>query len=490
LKKDNRSYSQILRSSVIFGGSQALTILIGLVRTKIIALLIGTAGIGIIGVLQSVVDVLRTGFSLGMDTAGVKEIAETESKGDKPRLDSTISRFNLWFRTTALLGLLTCIVLCFPISRWAFGDTGYAWHIAALSASVFFAVLTVGRSSVLQGLRKIPEMAKASVWGSLAGLVATIPLFFIWGIKGIVPALIISNLISFLSIEYYYRKQKISKVKISAKDAFSSGLSTLGLGIYIVTAGLVGTAAMFIVRAFITRNIDVDAAGLFQSAWVITNVYLGLVLRSMGTDFFPRLSALGSEKDKIKSLVNEQTYIVLVIASPLIVGLLLFSGFALQLLYSSEFLSAASLLQWQLLGSFLKVLSWPVAFIMLAGNRGRMFLLTEIVFYAAYLLSSYLLYPSYGLDAAGIGYLIAYVIYLPMVYLSGRKIAGFRWSNGVLIITMVNAVLISSAFCFVCFANDNIWLCLALFTLSLVYAFINLRKVFSMEDLKNWFRKE
>ncbi len=124
MKKDNTSYNQILKSTTIFGGSQVITILIGLIRTKIIAVLLGTMGIGLIGILQSVIDIMRSTYSLGMDTSGVKEIAMTSAKGDKTTLERTVSRFNLWFRTTALLALLTCIVLGYPISNWAFGNGG------------------------------------------------------------------------------------------------------------------------------------------------------------------------------------------------------------------------------------------------------------------------------------------------------------------------------------------------------------------------------
>lgn len=490
MKKDNASYNQILKSTTIFGGSQVITILIGLVRTKIIAVLLGTVGIGIIGVLQSVIDIMRSTYSLGMDTSGVKEIAETKAKEDKEILDRTVSRFNLWFRITALLALLTCIALCYPISNWAFGNGDYALHIALLSVSVFFVVITTGRSSILQGLRKIPEMAKTTIWGSFIGLIFTIPIYFIWGVKGIIPAFIVSSFISFLCVEYYYRKLHVKKINIPLKEAFSDGMGTLKLGLYIVISGLVGTVSMFLIRAFITRNIDVEATGLFQASWVITSVYLGLILRSMGSDFFPRLSAIVDNKAEVKKLVNEQSYIVSVIASPIIVGMLVFSGLVLKILYSSEFTAAATILQWQVLGTFLKVMSWPVAFIMLAKNKGLVFLITEVVFYVVYLLSAYLLYPQYGVDASGIGYFIAYVVYFPFVFWIGLQISGFHWNREVTIMTLINLVLICFAFHIAHYYTDSLLWGIGILCISLIYTFCNLRKVFSLEDLRNWFKKK
>jgi len=489
-EKSNTSYNQILKSTTIFGGSQVITILIGLVRTKIIAVLLGTVGIGIIGIFQSVIDMMRSAYSLGMDTAGVKEIAETKSKEDKATLDKTISRFNLWFRSTASLALLTCIVLCYPISNWAFGNGDYAVHIAGLSVSVFLVVITTGRSSILQGLRKIPQMAKSSIWGSLFGLIITIPIYYIWGIKGIIPAFIAGSLISFISVEYYYRKQNIQKVRIPIKEAFSGGLNTLKLGLYIVIAGVIGTVSMFMIRAFITKNVDVDATGLFQASWVITNVYLGLILRSMGSDFFPRLSAIIDDKKNVRSLVNEQSYIVLIIATPAIIGMLFFAGFILKVLYSSEFIFAETILRWQMLGTFFKLISWPIAFVMLAKNRGLIFLATEFIFYAIYLLSAYLLYPQYGIDASGIGYFIAYIVYFPVVFWAGYKISGFYWNKNILVMIVINLALIFFAFHTIYHYADNLFWGIGIFGISLLYSYYKLKQVFTFDDFKNWFKKK
>ncbi|MDR3058629.1 MAG: oligosaccharide flippase family protein [Prevotella sp.] len=356
---------------------------------------------------------------------------------------------------------------------------------------IFLAILTTGKSVILQGMRKIPEMAKSAILGSLFGLVFSVPIYFIFGLDGIIPAFIISGLISFFVVEFYYRKQSIENIKASNREAFKSGLNTLKLGLYIVFAGLISTISMFLMRGFITRNIDIEAAGLFQAAWAITNVYLGLILRSMGSDFFPRLSAIASDNNRVKGLVNEQSYIVLVIASPIIIGMLLFSDFALAALYSSEFTAANSVLCWQIAGTFFKVLSWPIAFIMLAKNKGLLFFMTEAVYYIVYLLSGYLLYPHYGLEAAGIGYLIAYIVYLPLVFIIGYRISEFNWKKSVVFMTLTNIILICAAFYIAQYMEEYKLLPGVIVLLaSLLYAYLNLRRVFSLEDLKKWFNRK
>lgn len=489
MKKDNTSYNQIIKTTTIFGGSQVLVVLIGLVRTKIIAVLLGPLGIGLMSIYQSVTDMIRSGCMLGMDTAGVKEIAEAAAKEDKSTFYKTIARFNKWFNISGLIALFICIVFCYPISLWAFDDGKYAIQIAILSGSVSMLILATGKSAILQGMRRISEMAKVAVLGGSIGLVATIPVYYFWRLEGIIPALIINAAIGLICAEYYYRKQGIKKVVISNREAFNSGLSTLKLGIYIVVSGFIATLSMFAIRAFISRNIDVDAAGLFQASWVITNVYFGLILRAMGSDFFPRLSAVSQEENEFKKLANEQSYIVLALASPVIVVLLLFSEPILSLLYSSQFVYADTVLKWQLLGTFFKIVGWPISFILLAKNRGFVFLITEIIFYTTYILSSYLLYPEYGLEAAGIGYFAAYAIYLPVMFFACRNISGFGWSKEVWRMILVNLLLVTASFCIAYFYKGNMLLCAVILTISFLHTYFRLKKVFSIEDLKNWFRK-
>ena len=303
-----------------------LVIIIGVIRAKAIALLLGPAGIGIIGIYQSIVDMIRASCGLGLDTGGVREVAAANSLEDKTLLGKTIYRLNWWFLVAAFIGLTACIALCRPISIWAFGTSEYILSIVLLSIPVFLAILTTGRSVIIQGLRKVSYMAQYEVWGSLVGLLVALPLYYFLGLKGIVLAFITTSLILYFFVEFYYKKLNLRLSKTPRKEVLEAGLSTLKLGVFIVISGVISTASMFLVRAYIVRSIDVEAAGLFQSAWTITTVYLGLVLKSMGADFFPRLSAIAENKTGITKLVNEQTYVVLVISVPVIIIMLFFQS--------------------------------------------------------------------------------------------------------------------------------------------------------------------
>lgn len=483
----NESYKQIVKSTGVFGSSQVIIILLGLIRTKFAAILLGALGLGLIGIYQSIVDIIRSISTLGVDTSGVKEIAETKANRNQEYFEKTVSIFRLWFTLTAFMGLFICVVFCFPISLWAFETPQYAMHIAALSLCVFFGVLATGRSVILQATRQIGYMAKAGIWTAFTSLVVIVPLYYVLGTKAIIPSLIFSSVALFFFSDYYFGKLRIKKVKADNQEAFKAGTNSLKLGIYILLSSILSTVAMFLIRTYIVRSDSLESAGLFQAVWAITTVYLGLLLKSMGTDFFPRLSAIANDNFKMKTLVNEQSYITSLVATPIIIALILSSHHILTLLYSTEFTDATILLRWQLLGSVFKIIAWPMAFILLAKNSGKLFIISEFIFYGAYLGTSYFLYPIYGIEALGIGYLASYVIYFVCIAIMGRIIADCSLDSQNTQIIAVSIILTTISFVALLYFNKGgILVCILTLIASCVYSAIMLNRVFSIEDLKRW----
>lgn len=491
MSERNDSYKQIVKATGIFGGSQIIIILLGIIRTKFAAFLLGALGVGLIGIFQSVVDMIRTISVLGVDTSGVKEIADTEANKSQEEHVKTISTSRLWFSLTAFLGLFICVAFCFPISLWAFQTPQYAMHVAGLSLCVFYGILATGKSVILQGLRQIGYMAKAGIWTALASLIIIVPMYYFMETRAIVPSLIIGSLLFYIFSDYYFRKLKIKKVSVNNQEAFEVGTNTLKLGLYILISSILSTIAMFIIRTYIARVDSIEYAGLFQAVWVITTVYLGLILKSMGADYYPRLSAISDQNNAVKTLVNEQSFIAILVSLPIIVGMILFSKFILTLFYSTEFIAASELLRWQLLGSIFKIISWPLAFILLAKNKGKLFLISEVIFYASYLSAAYLLYSTYSINAFGIAYLVAYIIYLLTVFVMAKYLTKFEWTPEITsIISISLAFVIASFIVLMYFDKLGFLLGIVFLFASTFYSFIKLRKVFTIEDLKNWINKK
>ena len=79
---ESSSYKQILRSSSIIGGASVVNILISLLRTKVVAVVLGPAGVGFIGLLVTLMATASTVASLGFGNVGTRQIAEAVGEDD------------------------------------------------------------------------------------------------------------------------------------------------------------------------------------------------------------------------------------------------------------------------------------------------------------------------------------------------------------------------------------------------------------------------
>ncbi|MFC1782479.1 O-antigen translocase [Planctomycetota bacterium] len=478
----NSSHKQILKATGIIGGAQVAEVLIRIARNKIIAVLLGPLGVGITGLYQSTIDLIRSATGFGLNFSAVRDIAQAAGTNDRQRISRTILILRRWVWFTGLLGMVVTLIFCKPLSRYTFGDEGYAWGIAVLSLVLIMFAVSEGQLALLQGLRQISMMARARVLGVLAGFCISVPLYWMMGVQGIVPAILFSVAASLFLSWFYSRRVPIHPVALSAKETFQGGLGMVRLGFFMVITGFATTAAMYLVRAFISNKSGLDGVGQFQAAWSLSTIYLGAVLQAMGTDYFPRLSSVSHDNTQMVRLANEQTEIALYIAGPLIVGMISFVSLVVTILYSGKFTETIGLLQWQLAGTFLKVICWPMGFIILAKGWGGVFIFTELCWNAIYLCLIYLCWDSFGLEITGMAFLLAYFIYIVIVFVLSRRLSGFIWYRSSF--TTVAVFLVITALAFLSsryIAGTKNYYIGGLLTLSGIgYSFYKLRKIIDL----------
>ncbi len=487
METDKTSFKQIAKSTSIFGGTQFANILLGIVRTKLLAVLLGTTGVGLIGMYQSIVDLVRSITGLGINFSSVKEIAEANRTEDDEHIGHTVTMMYRWLWLTGIAGMLLTIALSPWISDYVFGDRKHQLPICLISFSILSGTLSSGQLALLQGMRKIGSMAMASLYGAIGGLVTAVPLYWIFGLKGIVPAFLTASFIALFFTWLFARRISVKKVYQSYRESLQRGGGMVKLGVYTVLSVLVSNFTLFLLRSFILQNDGIGHVGLFQAVWSVSNIYLGGIMTSMAADYYPRLCNLNGDDSKTVRFTNEQTRFVLIVATPIIVMMLLIAPPLLNILYTNGFNAGSSLLRWQIFGTFLKVIIWPMGFILLSKGRGSRFLMVESTWFIIYYVASRLLWPHYGLEAAGIAYVIAYLFYLPFVYLMVQPLCGFHFgTRNKFLIAFFTLFAVST---FVASLNlDGIYLRVTggiLFTTCSIWAAYELNKIIPFADLSD-----
>ena len=405
------SYRQVIKATSLFGGVQVFNILISIVRSKFIALWIGPAGFGIATLLNTTIGLINGMTNLGLDRSAVKDISFSHANAQPEGTARTIQIVKrlVWF--TAILGSVIMLAGAPWWSEIAFDSKEYTLSFVWISLALLFKQLSNGQLAILQGLRKLKKLAKANLYGNLLALLITLPLYYFYRIDAIVPAIIISSFIVFIFTYYFARSEKVATVKLTNREAFVEGKTMVQLGLTLSISSMIGLLVAYIIQIFISQTGGLSEVGLYNAGFVILNAYVGLVLKSMETDYFPRLSAISDRIEAIRQTVLEQAFIAILLILPIIVIFLAAAPFIIVLLYSNEFVPIIDMVRWGILGMVFKAVSFSMGYILIAKGDSRLFMKTAIGFNALLLIMNLSGYYFGGLKGLGISFLLYYIIH-------------------------------------------------------------------------------
>ncbi len=440
------SYRQIVKATSLFGGVQLFQIVISVIRSKFVAVLLGPAGMGIVGLLTASTGLVAGLTNFGLGTSAVKNISEANASndGDRVTIMITVLRRLVWI--TGFLGALLTLVFSPLLSQFTFGNKEYTLAFVWISITLLLNQLSTGELVLLQGLRRLQQLAKANVYGSLTGLVVSIPLYYRFGVEGIVPVIIITAFATLFFTWYFTRNIYIKRLKVSRNTTILEGKNMLVTGFMISMSGLISLMVAYVIRIFINRTGDVTDVGYYTAGFTIINTYVGMIFTAMGTDYYPRLSLVSNDNKQCKMHINQQSEIALLILAPILVGFLVFINWAVILLYSSKFLTITHMVYWATLGIFFKALSWAIAFVFLAKGAGKLFFWNELAGSIHGLGLSLLGYHLAGLTGLGISFFATYLLYLIQVYVIAKIKYSFTFHHSLIRIFGIQFVLALSCF--------------------------------------------
>lgn len=423
-----KSYAQILKSTAVIGGSSVINIVFAAVRNKAIAMLLGPGGVGLMGLFNTIADLAQTIAGLGVQASGVRQVAEAVGTGDDDRIARTAIVLGRVSLALGLLGGLLLAVVSLPVARFTFGDHGHAAGLVLLSLAVFFKLVSAGQTAVLQGLRRISDLAWINIVGALASTAISIPIIYVLGEQGIVPSLVAVAAATLATSWWYRRKVRLPKPATSLGQTGRETAMLLKLGFAFMASAVLTAVAAYAIRLIVLTLDGFEAAGLYQAAWALGGLYSGFILQAMGTDFYPRLTAVCEDNPECNRLVNEQAQVSLLLAGPGLLATLTASPLLMVLFYSSEFHAAADLLRWICLGMMLRITSWPMGFIIVAKGAQNTFFWTEVAATVVHVGLAWLFVSLFGLTGAGVAFFGLYVWHTLLIYAIVRTMSGFRWS--------------------------------------------------------------
>ena len=426
-KEGNESYQHILKYTGIFGGVQGLNIVLGLVRTKLIALLLGPSGMGLASLFNTTVGFVSQATNLGVSFSAVRHLSSLYDAGDEAALAHFVKVVRGWSLLTALLGMLVCVMIGPLLSQTTFAWGDHTLHFMLLAPAVGMLAITGGETAILKAMRALGALASVQVLAVVAALAISIPIYYFFGESGIVPVIVLMALATMLlTVRHSYR---LVPLQLSgAKGMLGEGMEMVRLGVAFTLAAVIGSASELLIRSYLNVVGDLDMLGLYNAGYMLTITYAGMVFSAMEADYFPRLSGVQHDIEATNECVNRQMEVSLLLLSPMLAALMLSLPILIPLLFSAQFLPVVEMAQVATLAMYLKVMTLPVAYITLARGYSLSYLFLETSYYVAFIVLFVVGYEHWGLYGTGVAVALAHLFEYVLVNGYAYKQYGYRFS--------------------------------------------------------------
>ena len=450
---ETSSYRSIFKATSLFGGVQVYQILIGILRSKIIAVILGPTGMGIAGLYTSATALIKSLSSMGLQSSAVRDVSEANATGDQNKINLIITTLRKLVWVTGILGMVIVFFGSPLLSKSTFGSYDYIIPFMMLSVTLLVDQLTVGQKVILQGTRRLKYLAKSSAIGVTLGLIVTVPLYYFMGVDGIAPTLVIVSLVSYFLARFYAKKVPFSKVSLSFKETLHNGRLMLKMGIAMSVNGLLLSASSYIFRIFIMHQGGTVAVGLYTAGAAILTSYVGMIFSAISTDYYPRLAAVNNDNEKCRDLINQEGEIGTLILAPCLIVCVVFMPLIIRILYSSEFDAASEYVLWASMGMLFKMASWAISFIFIAKSDMKTFLTNEISVTIYGLFLSITGYYIGGLKGLGIAFCIKFAIYALHVFCVAHFKYQYKPSTGFMRVFAIQFISMAIALAAVILTN-------------------------------------
>jgi enterobacterial common antigen flippase len=425
----DKSYFQIFRATLISGSAAGVCMLLSMIRVKFATVLLGVFGVGLLQSFNSTQGLISSITSLGLQSSSVREISKAFNEGDEVALGKLVLIIRRLCIMTGLCGFIITVILSSVISKLTFGVDNHRIEIASLGLIVLLNNVVIADMALIQGARRIGDLARINILVSSLGTIFAISLYFYLGLKGLIPSLAVISVIQVITAHYYASGILKRKILMPFFSSLFQGGVVLRLGLVVTWTGMLASSIPYLTVALLATKLGVITVGYYSAAFALSGIFVNFILGAMAADYFPRLVAVIEDKFDVTRVINEQSEIALLISTPGVLITLVFAPWILEIAYSSEFKTAYTLMQWFLLGCLGRVISWPLGFALLATRNIRWILFSETIANLIHMMLLIMGFYLFGLNGVGIAFFGLYVFYIPFIYFVCRRLICFQWSS-------------------------------------------------------------
>ncbi|WP_164111728.1 MULTISPECIES: O-antigen translocase [Sphingobacterium] len=380
----------------------------GFVSTKVVASVIGPAGVAAVGAFVNFIAIISTFANGGITNGIVKYTSEYSSDVTKTKeLFSTSLKISIY--ASIFIGAVL-ILGADLFSRLVFASNEYNLIIVGFGASVILYSLNTLLISILNGKGLIPLYSFVNIIGSVFGLLLTIILVFKYNVKGaLISMILVQSVIFFLTLGIIWYKTDLKFSLFKADFNYSIAKNLSKFSIMAMVAALTAPVAQIVIRNSIVYYENTQQAGIWQGMLRISDAYLLVFNTALATYYLPKLAKIDGKELKCEIKNGYRLVLPFTIFSAALIFIM--RDFIIHVLYSKDFYEMRYLFLWQLVGDVFKISAFILAYVMLAKANLKIYIFSEIFFSIIYVVLSLVLINSIGTLGATIAFAINYFLY-------------------------------------------------------------------------------
>lgn len=412
--------SDLVKVFSFTGLSTLIKLITSYITVKVVASVIGPAGVALVGQLQNFTSIFTTIGAGGINNGVVKYISE--HKDDESELKKYLKNA---FKLTSFFSLISgfiLIILSTYLSKWVLFEEKYYYLFILFGVSLVLLSFNNFFLSVLNGFKEFKAFVTINIFTNIVSLLFTIVLVWLYDLRGALIAVVTyQGIILFITL-YYLRKKKWFSRELWGNWDKAVVRKYLSFSLMALVTAMTVPVSQLLIRGYIIKEFSITEAGYWEGINRISAMYLMFVTTSFSVYYLPKLSEIVDDK-----LLRQEILRTYKIITPLIfvtlLTIYLLKDLVINLLFTKEFYPMKELFLWQLIGDFFKILSWMLAFVMVAKSMTKTYITTEIVFSVLLVVLSYYFINKSGVIGATQSYCINYVVYFgAMIFVFKNKL--------------------------------------------------------------------
>jgi PST family polysaccharide transporter len=397
--------------------STLVKMIAGFISVKVVAVIIGPSGVALVGQLNNFSAIIMAIATGGITSGITKYIAQY--KDDSEVIKGYIGTA---VKATLFFSIICGLFLVFgsaKLSEKILLDVKYSFVFIVFGITLVFYACNTLLLAIINGYKQFNLYVKISIASSFVGLILSLLLVIPFGVNGALINAVTSQSLVFIIAFILAKKTNmvcLSKDYIWNKFDKNKAIRYFRFALMTLVSAFTVPVSQLIIRGYLISHFSLQEAGWWEGINRLSGMYLMIITSSFGVYYLPKLSELTNGSDIKREIKNAYKVIIPCLLAGL--SCVYFGRFLIiKVLFSEEFYEMAGLFFWQLIGDFLKISSWLIAYLMHAKAMAKYYIITEVVFSLLYIIMAFFLVDIFGLIGVVMGYAVNYLIYFVVMYI-------------------------------------------------------------------------